>query len=352
MKKEKDEEQLDREIIARLEQVRSFEPRDPHEASLGRAKFLQQAQTLRPAVSPLYKARHTGWTNIWFLLKEKKLMTTLVTIFLIMALALGGGGATVAAAQASQPDEPLYGLKLASEDVQFGLTTQPQTKLELALRFADRRAEELSGMVKQGVEAPAQVAARWEQQVRTALQIAAGMGDDAMQGALVQVQTRLQAQERLMNQAAEMRPGDPILQQVRTQLRLRDQQLQQGLGDANAFRNMIQTKQSTGPGEGTWATCAEPYCGYGPGPGPGGEENPGGPEDPGNPWVSDDAYPGPGYGPGPGDGEPAQGENGIQDGNGDGKSANGNQDQQGGNGTGQNGGGNGAGGNGGGGGNH
>lgn len=271
-------------------------------------------------------------------------MTTLITILLIVSLALGGGGVTIAAAQASQPDEPLYGLKLASEDAQFGLTTQDQSQLELALRFADRRAEELSGMVKEGVEVPAQVAARWEQQVRTAFQVAAGMDDESMKGALVQVQTRLQAQERLMNQAEETNPGDPIMQQVRTQLQLRTQQLEQGLGDPQAFRSMVQTKQSTGPGEGTWAACdPEPYCGYGPGPGPGGEENPGGPEEPGNPWVTDDDYPGPGYGPGPGEGEPSEGANGIQDGNSDGNSANGDQQQQGGNGNGQNGGGDGGG---------
>lgn len=342
MKREMGTDRNELEVIKRLEQIRAVSPRDPQETTLGRAKFLQQAQALQATVSQRRKVRHIGWMNFMFLPKERTRMTTLITILLIVSLALGGGGVTVAAAQASQPDEPLYGLKLASENAQFGLTTQEESRLELALRFADRRAEELSGMVKEGVEVPAQVAARWEQQVRTAMQIAAGMDDEAMKGALVQVQTRLQAQERLMNQAEEVKPGDPIMQQVRTQLQLRTQQLEQGLGDPQAFRNMVQTKQSTGSGEGTWADCdPDPYCGYGPGPGPGGEENPGGPEEPGNPWVSDDEYPGPGYGPGPGEGEPSEGENGIQDGNSDGNSANGDQQQQGGNGNGQNGGGNG-----------
>ena len=344
MKREMGTDRNESELIKRLEQIRAVRARDSHGAALGRAKFLQQAQALQPAVSQQQKARHTGWKNFMFLTKERTRMTTLITILMIVSLALGGGGVTVAAAQVSQPDEPLYGLKLASEDAQFGLATQEQSRLDLALRFADRRAEELSGMVQEGVEVPAQVAARWEQQVRTALQIAAGMDDEAMKGALVQVQTRLQAQERLMNQAAETKPGDPIMQQVRTQLQLRTQQLEQGLGDPQAFRNMVQTKQSTGSGEGTWANCdPDPYCGYGPGPGLGGEENPGGPEEPGNPWVSDDAYPGPGYGPGPGEGEPSEGQNGIQDGNSDGNSANGDQQQQGGNGNGQNGGTNGGG---------
>jgi len=320
MKRAIGSEQFDRQVIDRLERLKSVEPRNPQDAASGRVKFLQQAQTLRQAVSIEGKTRHIKWTNPLMIRKEKLQMSTLATILLILALAFSGGGATVAAAQGSLPDDPLYGLKLASEEVRFSLTTQEQSKLDLALAFADRRVEELAAMAQRGEEASAQAASRWEQQVRTAFQLAAGMPDDAMQGALEQIRSRLQAQERLMSRADQTHSGDPVLQRIRERLRVCDEQLEQGLGDHNAFRNMVSSGSDNENGSDGSGCGQDPNCGYGPGK----DEDSGRPEESGTPRATDDGHSGPSYGPGPGDGEPTQIGNGNQDGSTGG--GNGNQD--------------------------
>ncbi len=66
----------------------------------------------------------------------------------VLALLLGGGG-TVAAASGSMPDEPLYAVKLATENVQVALTRSAVGKAELYSRMADRRVEEIGRMTEE-----------------------------------------------------------------------------------------------------------------------------------------------------------------------------------------------------------
>ncbi len=66
-------------------------------------------------------------------------------IALIVAFVLGGGG-TVAAAQNDLPGEALYGVKLASERVAETFTVGGEAKVEVAAKFAERRAEEIAAL--------------------------------------------------------------------------------------------------------------------------------------------------------------------------------------------------------------
>ena len=63
----------------------------------------------------------------------------------VLALLLAGGG-TVAAASGSMPDEPLYAVKLATEQVQLVFTPSALGKAELYARLADRRVTEIVRM--------------------------------------------------------------------------------------------------------------------------------------------------------------------------------------------------------------
>jgi len=86
-----------------------------------------------------------GWLPRW---------ATVVTIVLVFLLA---GGGTVAAAGSSMPDNPLYPVKLATEQVRLTLTPSDIAKARLCARLADRRVAEIVYMANEG--SPQQVEA-------------------------------------------------------------------------------------------------------------------------------------------------------------------------------------------------
>ena len=72
-------------------------------------------------------------------------------VAMVLALLLAGGGGTVAAAAAgSMPDEPLYPVKMASEQVRLALTPSPLGKAELYASLADKRVTEIIHVANKG----------------------------------------------------------------------------------------------------------------------------------------------------------------------------------------------------------
>lgn len=76
-----------------------------------------------------------GWQARW--------ATAMISV--ILALLLAGGG-TVAAASGSMPDEFLYPVKLATEQVRLTLTPSSLAKAELYAELTDRRVTEIARM--------------------------------------------------------------------------------------------------------------------------------------------------------------------------------------------------------------
>ena len=72
---------------------------------------------------------------------------TVVAIVLVLLLA---GSSTVVAAGNSMPDEPLYPVKLATEQVRLVLTPSTLGKAELYAKLADRRVAEIVYMANKG----------------------------------------------------------------------------------------------------------------------------------------------------------------------------------------------------------
>jgi|WetSurMetagenome_2_1015567.scaffolds.fasta_scaffold25255_2 hypothetical protein len=82
-----------------------------------------------------------------------------VALVVVMVVVLGGGG-TVAASSNSMPDEPLYSVKLASEQVQLAATSSEIGQAELNAKFANRRTEEIVYMASKDNAQEVQVAAQ------------------------------------------------------------------------------------------------------------------------------------------------------------------------------------------------
>jgi len=79
-----------------------------------------------------------GWHIRW---------ATAIAIVLILLLT---GGSTVAAADNSMPDGPLYGVKLATEQVRLTLTPSELGKAQLYASFTDKRVLEITRMAEEG----------------------------------------------------------------------------------------------------------------------------------------------------------------------------------------------------------
>ena len=241
------------------------------------------------------------------------------TILLIVSLVLGGSGATVAAAQNSLPDQALYPVKTWSEDVRTGLASSTQTRLELALEYTSRRAEEMQVMLRAGQTPPEAVQARMQAEIDLAIQLAAGQPDRQAVQAFEQIRQQLQAHEQVFLKLGK--PADPqaeaLLDRTRTLLQNRLNLCDVGLQDPDMLRQQLRDRDqkqdgsikpsapalmpaSTGQGN-PWTTgTPTPGSGYGFGPGDGAGTTGGNGGN--NPWTTGTPTAGSGYGPGPGDG--------------------------------------------------
>lgn len=103
-----------------------------------RAKARYQFRSALQAMEPKKSRPFFGWQRQW---------VTVVTVLLVLLLA---GGGTVAAASNSMPDNPLYSVKLATEQVQLILTPSDIGKARLCARLADRRVAEIIYIANKG----------------------------------------------------------------------------------------------------------------------------------------------------------------------------------------------------------
>ena len=107
-----------------------------------RAEFKARARyQFRSALQEVASRRSRpffGWLPRW---------ATVVSIVLVLLLA---GGGTMAAAGNSMPDNPLYPVKLATEQVRLILTPSQIGKARLCAQLADRRVVEIIYMADKG----------------------------------------------------------------------------------------------------------------------------------------------------------------------------------------------------------
>ena len=327
----KHETEFDPRLMEKLDILQIDPLRNPENAKNGRASFLREAQAFTGAVSLPEKRRHNGWMHALqsiFKVQKKEqspMISTLATIILIVSFVLGGGGVTVAAAQNSQPDQPLYGVKVLSEDARLGLMADPQSEYQLALQFADRREAEIRTMLDAGTLPPQSVQTRYQDQVEQAIQFAINLPNGQAIQALQQIQTRLQTQQQALDQVQSKRSPEAtaVLLRIRQMLQDRLQWVEAGLIDPAQLRDRLQlgvqerkqdrqntaspaartTKTSPGTGSGNpWTTgTPTPGSGYGPGNGTGDCANctSTGSSQSGNPWTTGTPTQESGYGPGP-----------------------------------------------------
>jgi hypothetical protein len=231
-------DQTEARIKERLDDIKEVRPRNPQAASRGRAQFLSQA------VSASEAQRQNGWTTKSR--KERFAMNVMIVSVMIAGL-LFGGGATVNAAQDDLPNEPLYALKLWSENVSLQLQNGDEAKADRLMELAQVRLQEMTRLVDAGQPVPDQVMLRLEQHIQQALQTCLTMDDPTLERTLLRIRDRLQDQDRDMEQL-QLRTQDQqqLLTQTRTMLRERLQLVEDGLLNHEMFRYQVQNGFSYG----------------------------------------------------------------------------------------------------------
>ena len=221
--------ELERRIRERLEEIKPVPARDARAANRARMQFLAKA------VSASEEARHKGWSSIFR--KERFAMNLMISILVIAGL-LFGGGATVNAAQDDLPNEPLYSLKMWTEDLSLQTRNDPDQKVDRLMELAQVRIQEMTRLADAGQAVPDQTRLRLEQHIHQALQLCSTLEDNALDQALLLIRDRLQQQDRDMEQLQLHAPQDvqPVLAQTRTLLQQRLRLVDVGLVDHELFR--------------------------------------------------------------------------------------------------------------------
>lgn len=202
--------------------------RDPDKVVQGKARFLAQAKLIqRSPVSVDIPERHNQWNLKWR--KEKK-MSTLATILAICVMVFGGFTGTVAAAQDDLPGEPLYQVKLISEQTQMGLTLDTQKKIDLELKFAVKRFAEIMELKESGIEPPYASYARLENHIANAFAEVTELEEPLLTRTMLRIRDRLQT---CLDQLVQ--DDEPLQIRLRSMLQERINWLDDGMADPARF---------------------------------------------------------------------------------------------------------------------
>jgi hypothetical protein len=241
------QDKIDPQLLEWLDELKSVPPRDRHAASSGRARFLGQAVSIQQAETKKNRSRKGGQSV--FTRGERFALNVLVTILVIMGVLVSGTG-TVYAAQDDLPDQPLYPVKLLTEDVRLGLANNPQTEIFLLTQMTQTRVNEMTQLAEMGVTPPAKVTERFSQQIQQMLQVAATMNDKDMQATLVKLQIHLQNQTQQMEKVklkVKLNGAtEAALDRVHFMLQEKIRLVDNGLNDPENFRAAVKEEKQTG----------------------------------------------------------------------------------------------------------
>lgn len=238
----KNQNELETLLQKNLEELKDIPTRNPQVALQRRAQFLSRA------VSASEVHRHKKWM---FTFRKENFAMNLIISTLVIAGLLFGGGATVYAAQDDLPTEPLYALKIWSEETNLQLQNSPQDQAAYLMTMAQTRIQEMQQLMTDGQPIPVEVLLRLQQHIQQALQLCDTMDDAVCDQTMLQIREHLQEQDRLMDQLLLNASEDvqPMLLRTRDMLRTQLQLVEDGLllGDMN--QNMIQIQNQNGQNE-------------------------------------------------------------------------------------------------------
>ena len=238
--------EINHELKKQLENLQEVPGRGFQQSHIGKEKFLSQAKNIKTRRNP----SRTSKTRVGVPLR-KSWLAQLAGILAVVLFALSSIGGTVYAAQGSLPDDLLYPLKTLTEDIQIGLESDPEERLDLYVSFANRRLEEIEAQVLAGEKISPNALARLEKLSKKMLQQAAQVGEQSLENALRQVQGAFELQNQLMTKLQKQipGPGEQGLVKAQEQINSRLQLVENGLLEPQGFQEQMRIEVSDpGPG--------------------------------------------------------------------------------------------------------
>ncbi|MFO7944422.1 MAG: DUF5667 domain-containing protein [Anaerolineales bacterium] len=217
--------------------------RDPEMAAKGRANFLSEVKELQAKKSTPWLAEIFAAIFSLPIQANRRLATAVASILTAIVLTFGAVGGTVYASQDSLPKQTLYAVKTLTEDIRLRFSKQPEEKIRLLEKFANRRVEELSALSEKEEEFPEETITRLEQHTETILKIASKQEGKELTQSLKKIRKSLQAQEEIISKLANMEHGnaDKKLTQVQKKLREKIHLAEEGLDNPAAFRKKMKS---------------------------------------------------------------------------------------------------------------
>ncbi len=230
-----------------LEKLGDIPARGLQQSHIGREKFLSRAKTIQARPTHPKKTRSA-------VPLRRSWVPRLAGILAVGAIALSGIGGTAYAAQASLPDDLLYPVKILTEDIQLGLETDPEDRLDLHTSFAARRLEEIQAQVDAGEEVSQKALARLEKHTEKMLQEAAQVGEKGLENALRQIEQNLQKQTQVLEKLQQQTPGGeaPGLVNAQEKITERLELVENGINEPQGFQETMKERKekSDQPGQG------------------------------------------------------------------------------------------------------
>jgi len=180
------------ETAQRLDAHYTEAPHPPAGLREGRARVLAFAATQRALRTPTPSKRGaSGKRHVHPLWRLAGILAALALILIPLR------GPLVSAARTTLPGNPLYILKLSSEDQLFASMNEAEVKVVLAVSLAQERVEEVRALVKKQQAIPIDVFYRADYMLRTALMEAAWAPEPLMPNMLAYIihHTREQSQQ-------------------------------------------------------------------------------------------------------------------------------------------------------------
>ena len=226
-----------------LESLQDIPKRDFLQSHRGKEVFLTQAKSLKPRQAPK-SPRKVPRSRSW--------VPRLASILAVLLIALFSIGGTVYAAQGSLPDDLLYPVKTLTEDIQIGLESDPQDRLDLHASFASRRLEEIQAQIDAGEEVSDKALARLEKHTEKMLREAAQLGEQGLENALQQIQQNLMKQNQMMEKLQKETPGhtEKGLNNAQEKIQSRLELVENGIQEPQGFREKIRNENAANPEKG------------------------------------------------------------------------------------------------------
>lgn len=257
-----------------LKSVQPVELPSSDAMQMDRKEFLQKIkQSESTTVSPGILARIKEWTgtlinhtqiSLFYPRKEKwNMSSVLVRAALVIGLLFGATSGVYAMTENSLPNEPMYGAKLAMEQIRLNMVSDPTGIAVRHMVMAQNRAHEIVRLAQKGTLPDTGTMTRLETHLNTTLHFAAQVQNESeLVGILTQARNMVQEQLQTMNQF-QLNGDDSVQEGLRLTLRLLHQfqnQVETGLQNTNAFRLRYRNQNQLGEGVPGSSDCPNCPC--------------------------------------------------------------------------------------------